>query len=113
MRPDFEQTLTRGFSRMAGTIIGAVLTTFIVMWLKPNGITLALLTLPCAWLCFSLFKASYALYSVCITAYIVFMLSFVGLPEMSVLINRLIATFAGGAFALLVYALWPNRKTSS
>jgi hypothetical protein len=113
MRPDFEQTMNRGFARMVGTIIGAGFTTLIVMWLKPSGITLALLTLPCAWLCFSLFKASYTLYSICITAYIVFMLSFVGLPEMSVLINRLIATFAGGSFALLVYAVWPHRKAST
>jgi hypothetical protein len=112
MRPDFEQTLNRGFARMAGTIIGAGLTTLIVMWLKPSGIELALLTLPCAWLCFSLFRASYTLYSIYITAYIVFMLSFIGLPEMSVLINRLIATFAGGSFSLLVYAVWPRRKAA-
>jgi hypothetical protein len=113
LRPDFEQTLVRGFARVAGTILGAVLTTLIVMWLNPNGITLALLTLPCAWLCFSLFKASYALYSVCITAYIVFMLSFIGIPEMSVLTNRLMATVAGGTFALVLFALWPNRKAST
>jgi uncharacterized membrane protein YccC len=86
------------------------LTTLIVIWLKPDGITLALLTLPCVWLCFSLFKASYALFSVAITAYIVFMMSFIGLPEMSVLVNRLIATFAGGSLALLVYALWPSPR---
>jgi uncharacterized membrane protein YccC len=94
---------------MAGTVIGAGLTTLIVLWLQPTGVTLALLTLPCAWLCFSLFKANYALYSVAITAYIVFMLSFVGLPESSVLFNRLAATLAGGTFALVVYALWPKE----
>jgi hypothetical protein len=113
LKPDFEQTLVRGFARMAGTIVGVVLTTLIVMWLKPSGITLAIFTLPCAWLCFSLFKASYTLYSVCITAYIVFMLSFIGIPEMSVLTNRLIATFVGGTFALILFALWPSRKVSS
>jgi uncharacterized membrane protein YccC len=113
LRPDFEQTLVRGFSRMAGTVIGAGLTTLIVMWLKPEGITLALLTLPCAWLCFSLFKANYALYSVAITAYIVFMLSFMGLPGSSVLFNRLTATLVGGTFALVVYALWPRHKRTS
>lgn len=113
MRPDFEQALHRGFARMVGTIIGAGLTTLIVMWLKPSGVTLALLTLPCAWLCFSLFRASYTLYSICITAYIVFMLSFIGLPEISVLMNRLFATFIGGSFALLVYTLWPHRKASA
>jgi uncharacterized membrane protein YccC len=109
LRPDFDQTLVRGFSRMAGTVIGAGLTTLIVLWLQPTGIALALLTLPCAWACFSLFKANYALYSVAITAYIVFMLSFVGLPESSVLFNRLAATLAGGTLALTVYALWPKE----
>jgi hypothetical protein len=110
MRPGFEQAFSRGLSRMIGTVIGAVLTTLVVIWLKPNGMTLAFLTLPCVWLCFSSFKANYILYSVCITAYVVFLLSFVGLPEMSVLTNRLIATFSGGLLALLVYALWPGPR---
>jgi hypothetical protein len=108
MRSDFEQAFSRVFARVIGTVIGAVLTTLIVIWLKPDGITLAFFTLPCVWLCFSSFKANYILYSVCITAYVVFMLSFVGLPEMSVLINRLIATLSGGSLALLVYAVWPR-----
>jgi uncharacterized membrane protein YccC len=112
LRPDFEQAFSRGLARMIGTVIGAVVATLIVIWLKPNGITLAFLTLPCVWLCFSLFKANYILYSVCITAYIVFMLSFVGLPEMSVLITRLIATLSGGTLALVVYALWPRSRFS-
>ncbi len=112
LRPDFEQTLVRGLSRMAGTVLGVALTTLVVWWLRPSGITLALLTLPCAWSCFSSFKASYLLYSVSITAYIVFMLSFIGLPESSVLFNRLTATLAGGTFALVVYSLWPGDKSS-
>jgi uncharacterized membrane protein YccC len=112
MRPDFEQVFSRAVARMIGTVIGAVLTTLIVIWLKPDGITLAFLALPCVWLCFSSFKANYILYSVCITAYVVFMLSFVGLPEMSVLINRLIATLSGGFLALLVYAIWPRPGVS-
>jgi len=110
LRPDFDQAFSRVLARMVGTVIGAVLTTVIVIWLKPDGITLAFLTLPCVWLCFSSFKANYILYSVCITAYVVFMLSFIGLPEMSVLINRLIATLSGGFLALLVYAVWPRRR---
>lgn len=112
LRPDFEQTLVRGLSRMAGTVLGAGLTTLIVWWLQPSGLILALLTLPCAWACFSLFKASYALYSVAITAYIVFMLSFIGLPEASVVFTRLTATLAGGSFALAVYTLWPQDRAS-
>jgi len=112
LRPDFDQTLVRGFSRMAGTLAGVVLSTLIVLWLKPQGVTLAFLVLPSAWLCFSLFKANYALYSACITSYIVFLLTFVGLPEMAVVHNRLLATLAGGFFALAVYTLWPKMKGS-
>ncbi len=108
LRPDFQQTFTRGLARMGGTLVGAGLTTLIVFLARPGHGALALLAVSFAWLCFSFFRVNYALYAVFITAYVVFMLSFGGLPEMGVVEARLLATCLGGVLALLAYLAWPN-----
>ncbi len=113
LKPDFDQTFNWGLSRMAGTMAGAGLTTLIAVLLRPNLWTLGALSLLFAWLSFLLLKVNYALYASCITAYVVFLISFIGLPEMTIVIHRLIATLVGGFFALALYALWPKAKAAA
>ena len=45
----------------------------------------------------------YALFAVCITAYVVLMLSELGLPELEVAWHRVEATLVGAAIALVVH----------
>jgi hypothetical protein len=110
LRPNFQQTFSRGLARVGGTLVGAGLTTLIVSLTRPRHMALALLAVGFAWLCFSFFRVNYALYAVFITAYVVFMLSLGGLPEMDVVKARILATCLGGALALLTYLAWPNPE---
>jgi uncharacterized membrane protein YccC len=61
-----------------------------------------------AWSCFTVFRANYALFAACITAYIVFLVSLFGLPQPIAALNRVFDTVTGGSLALLAYALWPT-----
>lgn len=108
LRPDFQQTFTRGLARMGGTLVGAGLTSLIVMLVRPGHGSLAVWALVFAWVCFSFFRVNYALYAIFITGYVVFMLSFAGLPEMGVVLARVEATCLGGILALLAYLIWPT-----
>jgi uncharacterized membrane protein YccC len=55
---------------------------------------------------YALLRVNYLAYSVCITAYIAFMLTLAGTPEPVVAVNRVIGTFAGGLAALAVHSAW-------
>ncbi|CAN5421467.1 hypothetical protein BH09SUM1_BH09SUM1_12940 [soil metagenome] len=103
LRPDVELTMRYGLGRMAGTLIGAGLTTAITVALRPGPEELAVLVLLFAWLCYLLKKANYGLYAVCITSYVVFLSAMVGLPEYSVAYSRVVYTLMGGALALIAH----------
>jgi hypothetical protein len=55
-----------------------------------------------------LFSVNYAVFSVSITCYVVFLLAFAGAPEHTSAVDRVGATFLGGVLALLSYAIWPT-----
>ena len=104
LKPDFQQTLSRGIARVAGTLVGAAVATLLATLLRPGPDTLALLVIFFAWLCYTLIRFNYAVYAVCITTYVVFMLSFMGLPEKQVVLHRALNTSLGGCVALLANA---------
>ena len=55
---------------------------------------------------YTLLRVNYLAYSVCITAFIAFMLTLAGIPEPVVAVNRVIGTIAGGFTALVVHSAW-------
>jgi uncharacterized membrane protein YccC len=58
-------------------------------------------------LAFALFNVSYALFSVAITGYVVYLLAFGGSAEHVAALDRVLATIVGGLVALVAYAAWP------
>ena len=108
LQPGFGETLTRGLGMMSGTVVGAVVATLIAAVLRPEHWVLAALIAVIAWSCFTTFRANYALFAACITAYIVFLVSLFGLPQPIAALNRVFDTVIGGSLALLAYALWPT-----
>ena len=113
LRPEFHDTFTRGLARIAGTIAGAGVATLIVHIYSPGHGALTLLVLVFAFGCFALFRINYALYAVCLTAYVVFILMLSGVGEMTAAKLRDLYTIEGGALALLIYAVWPTWAASS
>jgi hypothetical protein len=112
MKPNFQQTFHRGLSRIGGTALGAILATLLVTELRPNLLMLAGLILLFAWMAYSIVMVNYAAFSVSLTAYIVFLLAFAGLPARAVVLHRTVNTTLGGCLALLSYVtlLWVRSR---
>lgn len=108
LRSDFITTFTRGIARLAGTLLGAVLTTLLVVALAPSKPLLVAIIGIAAYLMYSTLYANYAIFSVAVTTAVVFLLSFTSPQTLISAANRAIDTVIGGALALLIYALWPT-----
>jgi uncharacterized membrane protein YccC len=106
LRPDFSSTFTRGFQRIGGTIAGAVFASAIAA-LHPSNVAYEALAVIFAFLGFALFGVSYALFSMTITGYVVFLLAFGGSPEHSAAYDRVVATAIGALLSLLLFLVWP------
>jgi uncharacterized membrane protein YccC len=108
LRPEYHDTLARGLARVGGTILGAAIATVIVHALAPSPGMLTLLVLVFVWGCYALFRINYAVFTVCLTGYVVFILMLSGVAEMTAASLRAVYTIEGGALALIVYAVWPT-----
>jgi uncharacterized membrane protein YccC len=95
----------RAIARTGGTLAGAMLASYALAHLQPAPPTLAVLVLLFAWLSFSLNLVNYALFTLCLTAYIVSLLALNALPGNLVAYHRAISTMMGGALALTVRLL--------
>jgi len=108
LRPDFASTFTRGLSRILGTAVGAVVATGLAAGLQPGPWLLAVLVALTAFAGYTVLFANYALFGLAVTGFVVFLLSFIGLPGPSAVLDRIEATVLGGLLALLAYAVWPT-----
>lgn len=102
LRTELRETFSRGVARVAGTLVGAGLATLLASGLRPGPVAVGALVVLFAWLCYSVVNVNYGVFSVCVTAYIAFLLAFGGLPEKEVVLHRVANTALGGAIALIV-----------
>jgi uncharacterized membrane protein YccC len=112
LRSDFITTFTRGIARLLGTMLGAVLTTLLVVVLMPSQPLLVAIIIIAAYLMYSTLFANYAIFSAAVTMSVVFLLSFTTSQTLMTAAYRAIDTTIGGALALLIYALWPTWEQS-
>ena len=106
LKPDFRDTLTRTVQRILGALGGAGVATLAAAWLRPSEALTAVLITLSAFGAYTLLRVNYLAYSLCITAYIAFMLTLAGIPEPVVALNRVVGTMAGGLAALIVHSAW-------
>lgn len=102
-KPAFFETFTRALLRIAGTLAGAVLSTFALVHLHPDPIVLAVLATVFTFLSYLTLSVNYGLYSVFLTSYIVFLLSLNSIPGPVIAHRRALCTIAGGAIALVIH----------
>jgi uncharacterized membrane protein YgaE (UPF0421/DUF939 family) len=112
LRPEFHDTFARGAARIAGTLLGAGCATLITHLFHPGPLALTVLVLGWVGAGYALVRASYALFTICITGYVVFLLVLAGLPELAAALDRVMYTVAGGTLALCAYAVWPTWASS-
>lgn len=108
LRPDFTTTFTRGIARWAGTAVGVVLATVLVAFVPLNQVSLTALVVVIAFISFAVFSINYAIYSVFLTAMVLFLLAFTGASPVNVALDRFIDTAVGAALGLGVFLLWPT-----
>lgn len=102
LRPGLLDTASRAIARTVGTIAGAWLVTVLVSHFPPSPVALAAFTVLFAWLSYATLNVNYATFSVCITGYIVFLLSLAQIPSAEIAQRRALCTAVGGAIALTV-----------
>ena len=108
LRADYAGTLSYGLLRMAGTVLGLVLTTALVLVLPASAwIHLAVLAALCAGYRY-LGNVHYAAAVACLTGLVVLLLAFVGERPEPTVIARLVDTVLGSVVALAAYGLWPT-----
>ena len=87
-----------------GTILGGGDRTVIVHSSRPRPARSRCWCWSSSWGCYALFRINYALFTVCLTGYVVFILMLSGVAEMTAASLRAMYTIEGGALALIVYA---------
>ncbi|HEY2259603.1 MAG TPA: FUSC family protein [Solirubrobacteraceae bacterium] len=113
LRPDFGSTFTRGLQRYIGTAVGAVLATLVAVAFHPGPYALAALATVFAVGIFAFILANYALFTISVTSFIVFLVSFGGGQEYVTALQRLVASVIGATLTLGFYALWPTWERST
>ena len=113
LKPDFATTFSRGALRLAGTIGGLILATLIYHLLPQSGWTQLFLVGVFTFFLRYLGPANYGVFTVAISALIVFLLAATGVSPGPVIVARALNTMAGGLLALLAYAVWPTWERST
>ncbi|HEU5035251.1 MAG TPA: FUSC family protein [Mycobacteriales bacterium] len=113
LKPDYVATMQRGVARVVGTVGGVVLTGLLVGGLHPRGAGLVALTLVFAWASYTLFSASYAVYTFVLTGLVVCLIAAADPRPLSVVLDRGLDTLVGGALALAGYAVWPTPEAAT
>jgi uncharacterized membrane protein YccC len=110
LRADYGATFSYGLLRVAGTVVGLLLTTALLHFLPPDTwVRLAVMAVFCA--CFRYFgTVHYGVAVTALTGMVVLLLALAGEPAAPTMVSRLIATVVGSAMALTAYGLWPTRE---
>ncbi len=112
LKPEFGETMVAAITRVLGTLAGAALAALLVMLVgsEPREVTALLLVF--VWGGYSLFRANYTAFTVCITGYVVLLLYLANAPAPATATWRAVDTIFGGALALVIYRLWPTWESS-
>jgi uncharacterized membrane protein YccC len=110
LRADYGSTFSYGLLRVAGTVMGLLLTTGLLHFLPPHSWErLAVMAALCA--AFRYFGAvNYGVAVTALTGMVVLLLALAGEPAEPTMMSRLIATVIGSAMALTAFGLWPTRE---
>jgi len=108
LKPEFGETYVRGVGRIAGTLAGAGIVVALVAMLGSHPAVVTALLLAFVFSSYLLFRVNYAVFTLCITGYVVLLLYLAGVPGTMAAEYRALNTVIGGALALIVYRLWPT-----
>jgi hypothetical protein len=102
LKPSVADTVSRAIARVLGTLVGAIVLSFFLAHVSTTPLVLCAFTVLFAWLSYGTLNVNYALFTLFITGYIVFLLSINTVPGPIIAERRAICTAIGGVLALLV-----------
>ncbi|MGA7541308.1 MAG: FUSC family protein [Steroidobacteraceae bacterium] len=110
LRADYGATFSYALLRVAGTVVGLLLTTALLHFLPADPwVWLAVMAVLCAG--FRYFgPVHYGVAVTALTGMVVLLLALAGEPAEPTMVSRLIATAIGSAMALAAYGSWPTRE---
>ena len=108
LKPDFHDTFALSIGRVSGTVLGAAIATAIAYLFAPGPVALIVLVLGFVWGAYGFGTANYAAASICITCYVIFLMTLAGIPEATAAWDRIVYTAIAGALALCAYVAWPT-----
>jgi uncharacterized membrane protein YccC len=110
LRADYGATFSFGLLRVAGTVIGLLLTTALLHLLPADAWAwLGVMAVLCvAYRYFG--PVHYGVAVAALTGMVVLLLALAGEPAEPTMLSRLIATVIGSAMALAAYGIWPTRE---
>ena len=108
LKPDFHDTFAFSIGRVVGTVLGAAGATAIAHLFAPGPVALIVLVLAFVWGAYGFGITNYSAASVCITGYVVFLMTLAGVPEVTAATDRIIYTVIAGVLALCAYVAWPT-----
>lgn len=107
MRPDPDLTRHRAILRVVGSVMGAALTTMLLLAIRPGPTMLAVLSVIAGAVAFSVQRVNFGLYITFVTCIFVVLTAFSGLPVRGVLVNRVLDNVIGSVIAVAALWLWP------
>jgi uncharacterized membrane protein YccC len=108
LKPDFTATFSRGALRLLGTFGGLVLATALYHVLPASALYQVFLVGIFTFFLRYLGPANYGIFTLAVSALIVFLIAATGVAPAEVIVSRGLNTAAGGILALIAYALWPT-----
>jgi Fusaric acid resistance protein-like len=102
LKPGLTDTVSRVIARLLGTMCGAIAVSFLLAHMHATPLALAACTVLFAWLAYGFLNVNYALFTMTVTGYIVFLLALNQVPGPEVAHRRTFCTAVGGAIALSV-----------
>jgi Fusaric acid resistance protein-like len=109
MRPEPRLTRRRAVLRIIGSVLGAALTTLVLVALRPDTTLLAVLAVVASGIAFSVQRVNFGLYITFVTCIFVLLTAFGGLPARTAIANRVVDNLIGAALAVAALWLWPTR----
>jgi uncharacterized membrane protein YccC len=102
LKPGLTDTVNRAVARMLGTMGGAIAVSFFLAHMHVSQVGLAVCTVLFAWLAYGFLNVNYALFTMTVTTYIVFLLALNQVPGPTLAVRRTFCTAVGGGIALSV-----------
>jgi hypothetical protein len=112
LKPGLHETQTRGLARFTGTLLGCAAASLLAVAVRSSPEILLVLAGLAAGLAFALQKASYAAFTVAVTATVVLFLTIGHGTVIANAEHRLIATVVGGAVTLALARIAPHRPSA-